>query len=240
LRSIGGFVRHITAIALTSLALGCGGNKYEYAGYQTHKYFPLDGETRHWEYYSEDATYLLRVDMLSPQELLGSTSIATLEYTQISPHKLLWTVKWSSDSSSGIQIHGYMLEDTGGDPDPGDDTGDAGGDTGGTAVDAEVGTWVSFDPPVQLSEYQMAPGDSVQTTSGGVTYTSTLVESKQCPNNWVTKPWDCLVFQLEGDDEAPFVGTWELATDWGVSRFQPASKSGTPWVLTDAGIEWEE
>ena len=116
-----------------ALALSCEGAKYDYAGYQTHKYFPLDGESRHWEYYSDDTTYLLRVDMLSPQELSGTTSIATLEYTQVSPRKLLWTIKWSSDSSSGIQIHGYMLEDTGTDPDPGD-TGSGGEDTGRTSA----------------------------------------------------------------------------------------------------------
>jgi hypothetical protein len=233
-------VRPITAIIAMSplaLALSCEGAKYDYAGYQTHKYFPLDGENRHWEYYSDDTTYLLRVDMLSPQEVSGTTSIATLEYTQVSPRKLLWTIKWSSDSSSGIQIHGYMTEDTGTDP---GDTGSGGEDTGGTDLSSEIGTWVAFDPPIQLSEYQMAPGDSVSTTSGGVTYTSTLTEAKQCPNNWVADPWDCLVFNLEGDNGVPFVGTWELATDWGVSRFQPASKSGTPWVLTDAGIEWED
>ena len=63
---------------------------------------------------------------------------------------------------------------------------------------------------------------------------------KECPNNWVADPWDCLVFQVEGDNGVPFVGTWELATDWGVSRFQPASKSGAPWVLTEASIEWED
>ena len=233
-------MRHITTIAAMTLAIGCGDNKFEYAGFQTHKYFPIDGETRHWEYYSEDTSYLIRVDMLSPKTSSGSTDIATLEYTQVSPRKLLWTMQWSSDSADGVQVHGYMLEE-GATTGSGDDTGDAGGDTGGSSINAEIGTWVSFDPPVQISKYQMAPGESVETTTGGVTYTSTLEEQKKCPNNWVAEdPWDCLVFKVEGDNGAPFVGTWEMATKWGVSRFQPASKSGTPWVLTDAGIEWED
>lgn len=234
-------MRTITAFAITALTLGCDGAKYDYAGFQTHKYFPLDGETRQWIYYADDESYLLQVDMLTPQVLEGSTSIATLEYTQQDPRKLLWTMQWSSNSSSGVQVHGYMIESTDGGTSGGDDTGDGGGsDTGSSGVTAEFGTWVDLDPPVQISEYQMAPGDSVETVSGGVTYTSTLVESKECPNNWVADPWDCLVFQVEGDNGVPFVGTWELATDWGVSRFQPASKSGAPWVLTEASIEWED
>ena len=84
-------MRHITAFAITALTLGCEGAKYDYAGFQTHKYFPLDGETRQWIYYADDESYLLQVDMLTPQVLEGSTSIATLEYTQQDPRKLLWT-----------------------------------------------------------------------------------------------------------------------------------------------------
>ncbi len=232
-------MRHYPIIAISVLAISCGESKYDYAGYQTYKYFPLDGKTRSWEYFSEDSSYLMRVDMLDPQELVGSTSIATLEYAQVDPYKLLWSVKWSADSANGIQIHGYLLEATSDDPDPGDDTGDAGDDTGGADINAETGTWVSFDPPIQFSEYQMSPGDSVSTSTGGTTYTSTLQSVEKCPNNWAPVTWDCLVFSLEGDDSMPFVGSWSLATDWGTSRFQPALKSGTPWVLTDADF-WEE
>ncbi len=240
-------MRHIITIAVSSLALSCGGAKYDYAGYQTYKYFPLDGKTRAWEYYSDDSSYLLQVDMLDPQELAGSTSIATLEYAQMAPYKLLWSIKWSSDSSDGIRIHGYLMEGTMDDPDEGDDTGGAGDDTGGAGddtggpeVNVELGTWVSFDPPIQFSEYQMAPGDSVTTSTGGISFTSTLVSVEKCPNNWVPDPWDCLVFSLDGPSDLPFVGSWSLATDWGTSQFQPSLKSGTPWVLTDAGITWEE
>jgi len=236
-------VRHITAFALATVALSCSGSKYDYAGFQTHKYFPLDGESRQWTYLNENLDYLLQVDMLSPKEQDGSISIATLEYSRKDPTQLLWTVKWSSNSTDGIQIHGYLLEDTGDDGGSGggDDTGGAGGDDTGdtTDVTAETGTWVSFSPPIQFSEYQMAPGDSVESTTGGVTYKSTLISQEKCPNNWVADPWDCLVFTLEGDDDLPFVGTWWLATDWGVSRFQPASMAdGEPWVLTKA--EWIE
>jgi len=233
--SIAIIVSTLALIMVSTLAPSCGGSKYDYAGYQTHKYFPLDGTTRNWTYYSEDTTYLMYVDMLTPLEQVGSTAIATLEYSQVDPYKLLWSVKWSSNSTDGIQIHGYLIEGTA----EVEDSGDAGDDTGGTDTTAEIGTWVTFDPPIQFSQYQMAPGDSVTTSTGGVTYTSTLDSVEECPNNWVADPWTCLVFTLEGDDALPFVGSWSMATDYGVSQFQPASKSGTPWVLTEANWKGE-
>ena len=54
-------MRTITAFAITALTLGCDGAKYDYAGFQTHKYFPLDGETRQWIYYADDEHHFARI-----------------------------------------------------------------------------------------------------------------------------------------------------------------------------------
>ena len=39
--------------ALALFASGCGGTAYQYAGYNTYEYFPLDGE-RYWKYVNDD------------------------------------------------------------------------------------------------------------------------------------------------------------------------------------------
>jgi len=228
-------VRALTALPI--LFLGCSGPKYDYGGFSTHKYFPLDGSQRSWTFYTDAETWLLHAEMLTPHQREGSTSIATIEYTRTDPYALLYTVKWSSDSSNGIQIHGYSQESDGSSS-GGDDTASGSDDTGVDSV--EPGTWVDFSPPISFSKFQMAAGDKVTSSTGGVTYTSTFEEVEKCPNNWATETWDCLRFVLESSsstDVPPFVGTWWLATDWGPSWFQPPGLSD-PWVLTEA--KWSE
>jgi hypothetical protein len=77
--------------------------------------------------------------------------VVTIDYGVLDPAELLYSIDWSSDSSNGIQVHGYSVED-----------GDA----------------VNFDTPVSMSDYRMVPGDIVETVTNGVTFTAELVVSR--------------------------------------------------------------
>ncbi len=230
-------------IVMSTLLVGCFGEpKYDYGGFSSHQYFPIDGTARSWEFYDRDGDlgWQLLAEM-TDKSRSGGVQIATIEYAQSDPYKLLYDVRWSSDSSKGIQIHGYGVADgfqwsnVAGSGDTG-----AGGDTGSAAGDDSAGpglSSVSLSPPIQFAKYQVTPGDSETTSTGGVTYTSTFEEVENCPNAW-NEEWECLRFVLTSDsaNPAPFVGTWWLATTYGPSWFLPDGKA-TPWVLRKT--EWD-
>lgn len=188
----------------------CDTDNYQYAGHNTYEYFVFDGE-RTWKYRQDDLSIEWRMEARKSGVVdKGTTQVVTIDYGVLDPAELLYSIDWSSDSSNGIQIHGYSVED-----------GDA----------------VNFDTPVSMSDYRMVPGDIVETVTNGVTFTAELVGVESCENDWVTEPWECLHFSIsDGVDDAssaPFVGDWWLAADWGTSRFQPAGYS-TPWILSEA------
>jgi len=188
----------------------CDTDNYQYAGHNTYEYFALDGQ-RTWKYRQDDLTIEWRMEASKSGTVeKGNYDVVTIDYGVLDPAELLYSIDWSSDSSKGIAIHGYSVED---------------GDT------------VAFETPVALSEYRMVSGDLVETTTDGITYVSELVGVELCENDWVTDPWECLHFNIsDGVDDstsAPFVGDWWLAADWGTSRFQPAGYS-TPWILSEA------
>jgi hypothetical protein len=212
-----------TALSLSS----CGEPKYDYAGYRTYEHFPLDGE-RYWSYQSSSQEHMLDVSIEST-EFKGDTAVKTLRYVNASLDSLMYSIKWSSDSRNGVQIHGYMLEE-------GVDT--SGGDDTGVGSDAIVGVWVDFSPALHITEHQMAPGGIVKSEGNGVKYTSTFAAVEKCENNWADTPWDCIRVVIESDEAepAPFVGTWHWATEFGTSLFQPLGAE-TPWMLTD--FDWD-
>jgi hypothetical protein len=188
----------------------CDTDNYQYAGHNTYEYFVFDGE-RTWKYRQDDLSIEWRMEARKSGVVdKGTTQVVTIDYGVLDPAELLYSIDWSSDSSNGIQVHGYSVED-----------GDA----------------VNFDTPVSMSDYRMVPGDIVETVTNGVTFTAELVGVESCENDWVTEPWECLHFSIsDGVDDAssaPFVGDWWLAADWGTSRFQPAGYS-TPWILSEA------
>ena len=194
----------------------CDTDNYQYAGHNTYEYFVYDGE-RTWKYRQEDLGIEWRMEARKSGVVdKGSTQVVTIDYGVLDPSELLYSIDWSSDSSNGIQVHGYSVED---------------GDT------------VAFDTPVSMSEYRMVPGDTIETVTNGITYTAELVGVESCANDWVTDPWECLHFSIsDGVDDAssaPFVGDWWLAADWGTSRFQPAGYD-TPWILSEAVWSPEE
>jgi len=211
-------------IALTFTA--CGTPDYQYAGYRTYEHFPLDGAEREWLYKHQEKDYLMKVEKLPNPAAMGSKRIHTLRYAQDDPYRLMYSIKWSSDSTDGVEIHGYMLEDGGDDGSDGNDTGAAG--------DVITGQWVEFSPPLHLTEFQMAPGDAVQSSAGGFDYTTTFETMEGCPNDW-RNDWDCMKVVIESTepDPPPFVGTWHWATRYGASLFQPQGEN-YPWTLVTA------
>tara|TARA_B100000575_G_scaffold35842_1_gene24181 strand:+ start:944 stop:1621 length:678 start_codon:yes stop_codon:yes gene_type:complete len=219
----------LTLIALTA-TVGCSSPSYDYSGYKTYDHFPLDGE-RYWNYQSASQDYLMDV-RIDSTESVGDTAVRTLRYENANLASVLYWIKWSSDSGNGVQIHGYMVEETSSvGPDDGTDTGDA-------STDAVVGTWVNFDPPIAITDHQMTPGETIETAGGDATYTSTFAAVETCDNNWADTSWECLKIVIESNEAEPppFVGTWHWATEFGTSLFQPAGAT-SPWILTD--YEWD-
>ncbi len=197
-------------LLIGALFVGCEGSSYDYAGHNTYEYFALDGQ-RTWKYRQDDLSIEWRMEVTKTStEDRNGTEVVTLDYSVLDPAELLYSIEWSSDSSDGILIHGYRIEE---------------------------GYSASFTEPMIVAEYRMNPGDVVESVADGVTYTSTLVGVETCENDWVVDPWDCLHFSIsdgvDGEGSAPFVGDWWFAADWGTSRFQPVDYSSN-WILSEA------
>lgn len=194
------------------LGLGCTGTTYDYGGYKTFEYFALDGN-RAWEYVSDDAEveWKLEVTKILPIEELDNKQIVTLEYAKQDPVEYLHSIKWSSDSGDGIQVHDWEQD----------------------------GSWIGLEDPITIAEYQMVPDEVVESSGAGYDFSTTFKGVETCPNHWISSEntWDCLVFEIDdgdGDDMSgpPFAGTWWLAKGWGASRFIPTGYD-EPWVLSD-------
>jgi hypothetical protein len=214
--------------------------EYTYVGYQMFDHMPLDAD-RIWTYANDgDAGYDLAIHKAETPAIRADQDIFIFEHANAETGDLLMEVQWSSDSLYGVLIHGYTTYTTaaGG-------TGDS-GDTGGTGGVATVGETVAYDPPVTFAQGRMAPGDSEETVTGGMTFTTTFPYTEACPNHW-TQDWnECLRIELDdgdGDDTAgsAIAGTYWLVTRYGIAWFEP---TGAPdkWVLkkhdcTKEGVE---
>ena len=227
------------------MTLGCDDpGQYGYAGYDMVDHFPLDGE-RAWVYTNEDIEWKRNVEMTDDVITEETTTIRTFEYWQSdalgAKANLLMTLDVSSDTYDGIQFHGYEVIADPVDWDTGSGSGE-GGDTGTTGWGpAET---VDFDPPLVVADAKMAPGDSVETSTAGSTWTSTFKYQEECPNNWIAgeNTWSCLYIELEdgdGDIESgsKVSGRYWLAPRYGMSWFHWAGESDK-WVLARA--EWSE
>lgn len=214
---------------LPVLAVACnGGTTTNYSGYTMSDYFPLDGE-RSWEYSQEDEEILwqLSVEKVTPTETVGNDEVVTLEYSQKDPVELLYSIKWSSSASTGIEIFGYSVEAT--------------------------GESVSYDTPIGVADFQMRSGETVDTEVDGVAWQGTFVGIEDCPNLWVDS-WECVKMTIlddedgngdyedDDDDDAgapPFEGSWWLAPRYGASRFLPNGYD-SDWVLSRADWSSED
>ena len=198
--------RITVAALLALLAAGCDPDWDDGGwGYDVSDHFPLDGSERVWVYDSldESVEWTLLVEKTTVVHE-GDLDVVTLEHSNDDTLTVLAQVDWSSDSTGGVRIHGYHVED---------------GDVS-----------VAFDPPIQFAELEMTPGDAVETETGGTTFTSTFETVEGCGTFWAPS-WDdegCLKFTLADGDEDPATNAYIAGSYWLVTRYGPA------WLVLDA------
>ncbi len=227
------FARHV-ALLIAPLA-ACNGSSYTYDGEPIAEYYPLDGE-RWWEYrqcasfdsgapvdtsvysfYDPTGCNDPEEGILRTEKFPETTSQGSVEVVQLDTYRIdgtgsstpVYSVKWSSDNSKGIRIYGW--------------------------TDLTTGAVTTYDPPIQFAEHQMNVGDSVETTTGGASFTTTFHTAKaDCPNNW-SGMWDeCMHLEIVADGvSAPFLGNYFIGASYGLAAFQAADASDV-WVLDDA------
>lgn len=197
---------------------GCEG-ELSYAGYRMADHFPLDGTERAWKYASDsgEPSWSLYVEKTQESARDGA-AVITLQHSDYDTGDLLYEVLWSSDSMDGVQVWGYS--------------------------DIVAGTDVTFDPPVLMADYQMIPGDTVTTETGGFTFTSTFDGVEGCGTYWVPG-WEdetCLRMVVEDGDDDPstngiFTGTFWWVPRYGTALFEVDAYEGILWNLSDH--DWE-
>ena len=81
----------------------------------------------------------------------------------------------------------------------------------------------------------MREGESVVTTTGGITYTGQFLGMEDCPNNWAPgDTWECARIKLTSDaGSVPFTGDYWTVRNYGVSWMVPADGVGK-WNLSNA------
>lgn len=199
-------------------------DQWTYSGWSMPDFFSFDGD-RVWEYISTDATlpYILVGTLDTEYELLEDqvTRVFTINYTTdcvgadvaCEEGELLYSVRWSSNSTWGTYIHGYSM--AGGEP-------------------------VVLDPALQITPPTMIKGESVTTDIEGTLWTSTLGEIEPCPVQWNVEWNECMRFDLEvgeqGDDAEgsyfPIAGTYWVITGYNLVAFELDGDSGR-WELHD-------
>lgn len=205
----------LAALATTVALIGCGGPSTTYAGASIHEYLPLEGD-RVWEYWQCDpgddgcapdaAFQTLLVEKSPTTSSAGNDEVVTLEYSILEPTELLYTIDWSSNSRTGIRIHGWTVGAEGEATDP--------------------------SSPITVSEYKATKEDAFETTTDGLTYTSTFIGETECTTHWVPNdPYKCVQFRIEGGNgDEVILGDWYFAQSWGMVKHQPVDLTA-PWVL---------
>ena len=199
-------------LLLPLVLLGCQPAAPGYPGTKMNEYFPFDGE-REAEYINDDienVPWKLVIEKISPTELVDTAEVVEMEWTNFDTGDVLGSVRWSSDSSNSVQIHGYS--------------------------DA-AGEYITFDTPIQVTDDSnyMRKGDSVVTETNGFTFTSTLVGVESCPVIWTTDDWECEHILIDDGDGDDMAGPLFAGDYWLVTRYGPAWMKLTgddqKWVL---------
>src|SRR5262245_43245092 len=207
---------------------GCVGGGVPQGGPILWESFPYDGQ-RTWEYVSsgEAIPYQLVVEIFGPGEPgLLDTIVYTLHYKQdciredpsCIPGEILRIIKWSSDPTHGVLVHGF----------------------------GDLLAMTDFDPPIQISADDASRGDFWVTETGGAKWTSTYVGVEGC-DVAMDQVWpECFSFDVGTDagEGYPLAGTWWSAQSNGVARMEIATETGQ-WQLNDfdcegpdCGTEW--
>ena len=211
----------VTALVGLSLMTACQPST-NYAGASIHEYLPLEGD-REWEYWqcdpgsdcTPDAEFeTLLVEKNANTLLKGNTEVVTLDYAILEPTELLYSISWSSDSKSGIQIHGW-------------------------SVGADAAEPFEASTPILVSEYKATSDDAFTTETDGLSFTSTFHGETECATHWVPgDPYKCIKFTIEGGNgDEPILGEWYFSQSWGMVKHQPLNYTA-PWVLACA--EWND
>lgn len=206
----------LVAIASATAITACGGPSTTYAGASIHEYLPLEGD-REWEYWqcepgspncTPDADFeTLLVEKNPTTSNAGNAEVVTLEYSILEPTELLYTIDWSSNSRTGIRIHGW-------------------------SVGADGDAAFSASTPVTVSEYKASRDDVFETTTDGLTFTATFRGELECTTHWVPNdPYKCVQFTIEGGNgDEPILGEWFFAQSWGMVQHKTVDLTA-PWVL---------
>lgn len=199
---------------IASGVAGCGGGGYQYAGYSMDDFFPFDG-ARTWEYVNTDVAvpYKLIATLDNAFEDVDGKKVHTVDYSYecLDPKGkdcpdagFVRAVRWSSNASSGVLLHSFE----------------------------DISGRTNYDPPIALTSSRMVVGDSVETQTGGVTYTSTFdVIVSECPIQWVDTWTGCPKITLDdGGAEAPLAGEYYAIGGYNVVAMELTGDTGQ-WQL---------
>lgn len=210
------------ALALLLAPLVACEPEFFYSGYDMTDQFPLDG-ARSWEYVNEsgDVAFQIRVEKVDTTEIINDNEVVTLETYNADTGDLLMDARWSVNRSNGVQIWGYTVYDA----------------SYGGGADASA----TYDPPLLVASPNMAPGESVTTSTGGATFTSTFVITEPCPNYWTSEWTDCVRMKIDDGDGDDTRGSRMAGEYWQVPRYGTSwfEVTGDPdlWKLRNA--DWE-
>lgn len=207
-------------LIVVSGVAGCGGGGYQYAGYSMDDFFPFDG-ARTWEYANTDVTvpYKMIATLDSGYEDADGTKIFTVDYSYecLNPKGkdcpnagFVRAVRWSANASSGVSMHSFE----------------------------DISGRTEYDPPIALTSGRMVVGDTVETQTGGVDYTSTFeVIVSECPIQWVDTWSDCPKITLDdGGAGAPLAGEYYAIGGYNVVAMELTGDTGQ-WQLLYATYE---
>lgn len=175
-------------------------------------YFPLDG-VREATYVNEDEAVTWQMSV-EKSDLIeqgpDDEEIITFDYWEVEGD-LLASIKFSARSSDAIKIHAWS--------------------------EGADGEYTTFDTPLLLTpdDGYMNRGEAVVTETNGYTFTSTFVETVNCPVMWGPQDWTCVHLTIDdgdGDDTAGpfFAGDWWLVTLYGPAWMQLTGDTGK-WNL---------
>lgn len=186
---------------------------------------PMDGE-RAWVYVNQERTvdFYLRVDKANSGWVVSQPEPQVYAYSDYETGRPLYEITWSSGLEHGVYLHTYTAFET----------------------DGSAAEQWDLDPPVQLGLDFMTLGQTVQTQSGGRTYTATLEAVAPCPNAWAPDPSEvsrCRTLRLadDGTPAAPFTGQFVLTPRAGMAGLQLRDDPAL-WDLVDlswgAPLDW--
>lgn len=199
-----------------ALLVGCGDpTDIQFGGTVTYKMFPFE-QGRVWEYISTDRKlpYKLIAQIEGKPDIEASINVYTVSYTEVCVSNdpdckdyERFRIRWSNTRSAGARVH--------------------------TVIDAEG--IQSFDPPLKFSMPQMLLDETVETVTGGRTWSSTFGGEVSCDTNF--SGWDsCGLFTVESnlDAPSPLLGSFWAANGHGLATLEFADEGGERWRLSDA------